>query len=550
MQSFRDILLAHEALLLFLVIGLGYLVGQIKIRGFGFGGAGVLFVGIAFGAWQPKEATAFHIAPLVTETGLILFVYAIGLTSGPGFFSSLRERGIRFNIAIIVALAIGAVSALIAGKWWLHLSPGLISGVFCGGLTNTPALAAATEYLKAAEPTAISEPALGYSVAYPFGILGFLISFQTFTWIFRKRFQQEREQALSASTGEKQLIVRNFEIRNPKIFGRAIGELKVQDVTGVIISRHRHEGVVAIPTKYTILHEGDVVVVVGNKAAIDKALEFFGAESKERLDTDREHIDMRRILVSNRSLVGKTIKELELDRRFNAQITRLRRADFDMIPSQDTVLELGDRLRVVMPTDKVAEVSKFFGDSLRSIAELDYTAITLGISLGVLVGLIPIPLPGGSKVTLGIAGGPLVVALVLGKLGRTGRVVWSIPHEANEAIRHIGLLFFLAGVGVMAGGKFLQAIQTSGIQLLILGILTTMITTGLSLAMLHFYAKSSIIGTLGATSGMQTQPASLARAREMSGSDETYVTYAITYPVAMIGKILLAQLLILAARLL
>ena len=548
MTSFRELLLENSPLLLFLVIGLGYLFGQIKFRGFGFGIAGVLFMGLAFGAWKPAGTEAFHVPHQVTEIGLILFVYAVGLTSGPGFFSSLKHSGIRYNAAVAFSLAAGALTALLLGRW-LHLSPGLISGVFCGSLTNTPALAAATEYLKGGAPELAAEPALGYSVAYPFAILGFLFSFQFFAWLHRRRFEREREQALAAASGEKQLAVENFEVRNPEIFDKAIGELRVRDAAGFILSRVRHKDEVFIPTKYTLLREGDVVVGVGARGDVEKAEAFFGAKSKERLELSREQIEMRRILVSDRKLVGKTISELDLDRRFNAQVTRLRRADFDLVPSPDTAIELGDRLRVVMPRERVKEVSRFFGDSVRSIAELDYTAITLGISLGVLAGLIPLPLPGGGKVALGIAGGPLVVALILGKIGRTGPIVWSIPFESNEAIRHIGLLLFLAGIGITAGGKFLEAVTASGVQLLTLSLATTLVTTGLTLFLLNRFAHSSVAGALGAASGMQTQPASLARAREMARSDSVYVTYAITYPVAMIGKILLAQLLILAARL-
>jgi len=258
---------------------------------------------------------------------------------------------------------------------------------------------------------------------------------------------------------------------------------------------------------------------------------------------------MLRILVSNKKLVGRTIAELELDRRFNAQITRVRRADIDMLVYPEMRLEMGDRLRVVMPRQLVGEVSRYFGDSERAMAELDFTALTMGIVLGVLVGMIPFPLPGCGSVALGIAGVPLVVALVLGRIGRTGPIVWSIPLEANETLRHIGLLFFLAGVGVNAGGRFLETLTSTGPQLLLLGAAITLVSVGTTMALLRRIGHSSVAGTLGATSGMHTQPASLARSRELTQSDEVFVTYAITYPVAMIGKIILAQVIVLLARL-
>jgi putative transport protein len=202
---------------------------------------------------------------------------------------------------------------------------------------------------------------------------------------------------------------------------------------------------------------------------------------------------------------------------------------------------LGDRLRVVMPKDQAAAVAAWFGDSERSLAELDVAALTLGICLGVLLGRVPLPLGGDQAVTLGFAGGPLVVGLVLGRLGRTGPLVWSLPLEANHAIRHIGLLFFLAGVGVNSGGRFLSGLADAGLPLLVAGAATTTVGTFLTLLLLRRLARASITSAIGATSGMQTQPATLARAFELSGSDETYVAYATTYPVAMVAKILIAQ---------
>jgi len=544
MSALRDLLLRSEPLLLFLVIGLGYLVGQIRIRGFGLGIAGVLFVGLFFGGWRTENSEPFKIAPQVTEIGLILFVYAVGLTTGPGFFDSLKSRGLRFNVAVVGSLVLGAAATLVLGRT-LSLSVGQISGVYCGGLTNTPALAAATELMHRSGIGDPNDPAVGYSMAYPYGVVGGLLAFQLFIAIYRKAFDKERAESEARLKAASRLVTGNFEIRNPALYGKPIGELRVQDEIGVIISRHRHAGKVGIPTKYTILNEGDAVVVVGSEAKVKAAVGYFGAESKDHLEWIRESITMRRILVSRKALAGCTIESLELDRRFNAQVTRLRRADIDMVPTQDTVLELGDRLRVVMPSDKSADVAKYFGDSERQISELDYTALTLGISAGVLIGMIPIPVPGGTSVSLGFAGGPLIAGLILGKLGRTGPIVWSIPLEANHALRHIGLLFFLAGVGVTAGNRFFQTLSTTGWQLVLLGVVATTLTTALTLFLLRHFGRGTIISAIGATSGMQTQPATLARAYELSGSDETYVAYATTYPVAMVGKILIAQLLIL-----
>lgn len=544
LEGLRELLQESQPLLLFLVIGIGYLLGQIKIKGIGLGIAGVLFVGLAFGAWQPEGMEPLHIAEEVRVVGLILFVYAIGLSSGPGFFTALRQNGVRFNLAVLAALVLGAIVALVCGRL-LGVSSGLASGAFCGGLTNTPALAAVTQMMNAHHPELAMQPTLGYSLSYPFGVLGGLFAFQVLVTLNNAQYAQEESARDAALSDGGKPLSRNYEIRNPKLFGKALGELRVQDATGLIVSRVRHGDEVMVPTKYTAFHEGDVVVAVGKQSHLDKAVEYFGAVSLEHLESNRERIEMRRVLVSNKKLVGKTIEELELDRRFNAQITRLRRADLDIVPTAMMTIELGDRLRIVMPKESVSDVTQFFGDSERHIAELDYTAITLGICLGVLVGMIPIPIPGGASLSLGFAGGPLIVALVLGKIGRSGPIVWSIPHESNMALRHIGLLFFLAGVGVSAGGLFLRAIEETGWQLILLGFLITTITTATTMLLLRTFAGGSVFATLGATSGMQTQPATLARAHELTRSDQVYITYATTYPVAMIGKILLAQIIVL-----
>jgi len=549
LEAIREIIEGSEPLLLFLVIGIGFLIGQIKIYGFKLGVAGVLFAGLIFGGWCPEGDRPFSIAHQIMQIGLILFVYTVGLTSGSGFFASLKKRGLKFNIALLFSLVIGAAATLIIGLA-IDLQTGQIAGVFCGGLTNTPAMAAVTEFMGNSGIGDVTDPAVGYSMTYPFGILGGLLAFQIFAWVYRKPLREEKGKAELAAREKSNLVSASFRITNQKIIDRAIGELEIRQKAGVIISRLRHDGKTSVPTKYSVLHANDIVNVVGTRINIDRAGEYFGERSEDKLEQLGGSITMRRILISRKELSGISIEHLGLDRHFNAQITRLRRADVDIVPDEKTILKVGDRVRVVMPTDKAAEVTEFFGDSERGISELDYVALTLGISLGVLLGMIPIPIPGGSYMSLGFAGGPLVAGLVLGHLGRTGPLVWSIPPESNQALQHIGLLFFLAAVGVQSGENFFQALSGDGYQMFALGILTTILTTGVALIAIRHLGKATIVETIGATSGMQTQPATLARAYEMSGSDDTYVAYATVYPMAMVGKILIAQLMVILGHML
>lgn len=545
MSALHDLLVRSPPLLLFSVIGLGILVGQVRVRGFRLGVAGVLFTGLAAGAWRAgPDAATLEISHHVTTIGLILFVYGVGISSGPGFFRALGDRALRVNLVVVVALLAAAATALLGGRW-AGLGAEQIVGAFCGGLSNTPALAAASELVEALGRGQAKDVAVGYSVAYPFAVLGGLLAFKAYATAMRRRAQREQEQAIREGRVPVPPVNANFEVRNPALFGKAIGELNVQETAGVLISRHRHGDHVSVPTKYSRLEEGDVVLAVGAPRAIDAALAYFGARSEQHLEHESQGpIVMRRILVSKRKLAGGTIEQLHLDRRFNAQVTRVRRADIDFVATPETRLELGDRLRVVMPGEHAAAVAAFFGDSEREIVDVDFTAMTLGISAGVLLGMVSVPVTSTAAVSLGLAGGPLVVALVLGKLGRTGPLTWSLPLETNHALQHVGLLLFLAGVGVNSGERFLTALSHHGLRLWLVGAAVTVVGTATALVGLRLFGKSSVIQSVGATSGMQTQPATLAYANEIFRSDDVYIAYAITYPVAMVGKILLAQLLV------
>jgi putative transport protein len=432
--------------------------------------------------------------------------------------------------------------AVLGGKLF-GLDRGQVAGIFCGALTNTPALGAASERLSG---TALeAHPALGYSITYPIGVLGALVLARVLARL--RRVQLDRELQIKAAN-RTNIASANLEVTNETPIGRSLGELRIRDVVGVVVSRLRRGPEVIVPTKYTALARGDVVTVVGTSSAIDAAVELLGPRSPEHLEAQRDRVDMRRVLVSKRSLVGRSLQELELDRQFNAQVTRLRRADVDLVPSGDMRLEIGDRLRIVAPVSRLRELGEFFGDSERELAEIDYVALALGLSAGLLLALLPLPLGGTRPLTLGTAGGPLVAALVLGRLGRTGSLVWSMPFEANQALREFGLLLFLAGVGVSAGGRFAGVLNMQGLIMLGLGAIVTLATTGVALLLMQRWVHASVITSLGASSGLQTQPATLAAAFEIANrSEETYVAYSLVYPVAMIGKIVLAQVIVLLA---
>lgn len=526
-----------ELLLLFATIALGLRLAGARIGGVRLGSAAVLFVGLGLSAWL-SPAGELRIAHQIKDIGLVLFVYCVGLASGPGFFSAFRSRGVRLNAGVLLALSAGAGAAALAGRLF-DLDAGHVAGLFSGALTNTPALGAVTERLRGGELAA--HAALAYSVAYPFGVLGGALLLRGFAARHRAALSEQQAAALAAR--KNQLASGNFEVTNQAIVGRSIGELRIRDEVGVVVSRVGSPRESIVPTKYTILKLGDIVTAVGSPDALARALAFFGAASTLRLDALREQVDLRRILLSKRALVGKALGELELERLFNAQVTRVRRADLDLLPSSETRLQLGDRLRVVAPVARMPELNEFFGDSEREIWDIDLLALALGIALGLLLGQLPLPLPGGA-LSLGLAGGPLLSGLLLGYVGRTGNVIWSVPHEASAALRELGLLLFLAAVGVGAGGQLRGVALTEGLTLFAAGAVITLLTSTVALWFFLRPGRAGVIQSLGACSGTQTQPANLAAAHEISGhSEETYVAYAIVYPVAMFAKIILAQLL-------
>lgn len=547
MHSLIDFFAENQLLLLFTVIGLGYLIGQVRIFGFSLGVSAVLFVGIAFGALDKRLGLPEYMYII----GLVLFVYAIGLQSGPSFFASFQKRGFRTNSIAVLILATGAVTAMVLWKLLDISAPGA-AGLFCGALTTTPALAATVETVKnlsaslpreAAELNANSS-VVAYGLAYPFGVLGVLLWFFLLTKFFKIDFATEEAARLKAS-GPSTIVSRTYEVTNPAVAGKTVDEsLKLLGEPGFVLSRIKHGESFSIITPDTVLSSGDKVVAVGTTEALERARLLFGLEAESHIPLDNTGIDFRRIFVSHPAVVGRRIHELNLEREFGATITRLRRGDVDFVPSPSTILELGDRIRVVTRQENMERITKYFGDSMKAISETDFLSISFGIVLGVTVGMIPIPLPHGMVFKLGFAGGPLIVALILGRLERTGPVVWSLPFNANLVLRQVGLVFFLAGIGTKAGYGFGATFQSGGWALIAGGALITSCVVVLTILVGYKYLKLPMSAVMGMASGIHTQPACLAYANQQAQNDQPNIGYATVYPASMITKIILAQIIV------
>ncbi len=541
MTSIINTLSAMPVLTLFVVIGLGYLLGQVNILGFRFGLAGVLFVGIAVGALSPNIA----LPEIVSTLGLIIFVYTIGIQSGPAFFASFKDQGKRANLLAIGVLIFGALLSLGIGHA-LHWSRASIAGLFSGALTNTPAVAAARDRLhfegqvQGLSPDQLrnlaEQPTIAFGLAYPMGVIGVLLAFQLLNRFWKPKFAPAVEDACAIRS-------QDFVVRNPGICGKRLGDvLDLHRDTGFVISRVRQQGKIHLAHSDIVLAEGDVLVVVGDEAAFERARHLFGEPTEEQIELDRSELDFRRMFVSSPEVVGKRIGDLDLE-SLHAGITRLRRGDIDVVPTPDTILEYGDRVRVLTRRENMDAVSHFFGDSIRGTAETDFGSVAIGMVLGALVGMIPIPMR-GTVVRLGLAGGPLLVALVLGKLERTGGITWKIPISANLTLRQIGLLLFFAGVGTRAGYPFGQTLMTNGWQFIAVGTVITFAVAFTTLIVGHKMLGIPYDAIMGITSGIHTEPASLTYAANLTRNDRPNTGYTSVYPIAMIAKIVLAQLLV------
>ena len=541
MNEIITILRENPLLLLFLVAAIGYPIGRVRLGGASLGVAAVLFVGLAFGALDPE----LKLPEVVYQLGLVLFVYTIGLASGSIFFASMGKKGLRYNGLVAGGLVFAALLA--AGIYYLFgFSPATIGGLYAGSLTNTPALAGVVEHIYAAglQEPALSDPVVAYSLAYPVGVLGMILAIYIMQRVWKINYAAEARSQPEYSSTSDPIQSRTICVQHET--GRTIAEMITGYHWNVVFGRIRRNGGVALVTGQTVLQPGDMVTLIGAEDELDSVTETLGDTScEERLEFDISEYDRRRIFISSPHVSGRRLRDLNIIGRFGALITRIRRGDVELLPHGGTVLLPGDHVRVLVPHQQVEPLSRFLGDSYRAVSEIDILTFSLGLALGLLLGLIPIPMPGGVTLRLGIAGGPLIVALLVGALGRTGPFVWTIPYSANMSLRQIGLVFFLAGIGTRAGYSFFSTLaQGTGLLVLGAGALITCLTALFMLFIGYRLLKIPMGLLIGILAGLQTQPAVLGFTLEQSNNELPNIGYATVYPVAMILKILLAQVLL------
>lgn len=535
-------LFIREPLVLFCVVaGLGFLLGRIKIGDFSLGNSAVLFVGIAASAIEPR----WQVPQVISLFGLSLFVYALGLSSGPVFTGSLRHRGVRDQVFVVVMASFASVVTAVVGRLF-GLSKATTAGLFSGALSSTPSLAAVVDMLKDAPRHVATEPVVAYSVTYPAGVIGMiLVVYATQRW-WKADFKAEAKALRHLGAVGEELVARTIEVREPALTTKPIEYLRRALGWRVVFGRYRRGNQVGLLDESMTLQLGDQMAVVGTEEDVHDLAKELGAVVDAVIDADRSEYDLRRIFVSNPRVAGKTIARLNLIETYGARITRIRRGDIDLLPTSDMRLELGDRVRVLAKTAQLGAVSKFLGDSYRALSEIDVAVFSIGLALGLLLGTTSIPV-GDGQFRLGYAGGPLVVGLFFGALGRTGHVVWQLPYSANITLRQLGLIMFLAGVGTEAGDDFAGVVRNGGAQGVWLTVSALLIVAVVGVVTL--WVGFRVLGipmsqTLGLLAGMQTQAVVATFASEKTGNDIPAVAYATVYAAATISKIILAQLLV------
>ena len=541
--------IAHSILLLSVVIAIGLLLGKIKIFGISLGTTWILFLGIFLGHFGLQiHPEVLH---FMKEFGLILFIYSIGMQVGPSFFSSFKKGGITLNLLATGVVFLGVITAYI-----IHLitdTPiSTMVGILSGAVTNTPGMGAAqqtfTDITGATDPTI----ATAYAVAYPLGVVGIILTLVLFRYIFKINI--EKEKAGLDSQSETKLTEANMfslVVKNPAIVGKPLHEIKKLIEKEFVISRvlHVKSGELVVPKNDTLLEENDKVLIVSNLQNIDQIEALIG----QRIDMDRaqwnkldSQLVSRRIAITKSAINGKSIGQLRLRNLYGINVTRVNRAGVDLVAEPRLKLQIGDRVTVVGSEASIAEVEKFLGNSLKRLREPNLISIFIGISFGVLLGSIPFTIPGiPQPVKLGLAGGPLIVSILISIFGPKYKLVTYTTVSANLMLREIGIAIFLACVGIGAGESFVETILSGGYKWIGYGVIITVLPILIIGIIGRKACKINYFVLMGMISGSMTDPPALAFANSTAGNDVPAVSYATVYPLTMFLRVITAQLLIL-----
>ncbi|CBY29509.1 putative transporter [Yersinia enterocolitica] len=536
--------------MLALVAVLGLWIGNWKVYGVGLGIGGVLFGGIIVGHFAQTYELVLNgdMLHFIQEFGLILFVYTIGIQVGPGFFSSLRVSGLRLNCFAILMVVVGGLVTAIIHKLFAVPLP-IILGVFSGAVTNTPALGAAQQILTdlGSPPQLVSQMGMGYAMAYPFGICGILLVMWLIRLFFKINVDREAKEFDSSHGQNRELLqTMNVAVRNPNLHGLSMQDVPLLNSDEVVCSRLKRGDLLMVPLSGTVIELGDYLHLVGQREALEKVRLVVGEEVDVTLSTASTVLQTARVVVTNEAVLGKKIRDLNLKQKYDVAITRLNRAGIELVASNNASLQFGDILNLVGRPESIEAVSAVVGNAQQKLQQVQMLPVFIGVGLGVLLGSIPLFIPGfPAALRLGLAGGPLVVALILGRIGSIGKLYWFMPPSANLVLRELGIVLFLSVVGLKSGGDFINTlVNGDGLAWIGYGAMITgipLLTVGILARML---AKMNYLTLCGMLAGSMTDPPALAFANGLHPtSGAAALSYATVYPLAMFLRIMSPQIL-------
>ena len=543
-----EIALTVSVLALVAVVGLW--IGNVKIRGVGFGIGGVLFGGIIVGHFVDQAGVTLSSPMLhfIQEFGLILFVYTIGIQVGPGFFASLRVSGLRLNLFAILIVILGGLVTAVLHKLFNSPLP-VVLGIFSGAVTNTPALGAGQQILRdlGVPFEVVDQMGMSYAMAYPFGICGILLTMWLVRLFFRINVEKEAQRfEESSGNGHAHLHTINVRVENPNLNQMAIQDVPMLNSDNIVCSRLKRGELLMVPAPGTLIQAGDLLHLVGRPEDLHNAQLVIGQEVATSLSTRGTDLKVERVVVTNEKVLGKKIRDLHVKQRYDVVISRLNRAGVELVASSSASLQFGDILNLVGRPEAIDAVAAELGNAQQKLQQVQMLPVFIGIGLGVLLGSIPLFIPGfPAALKLGLAGGPLIMALILGRIGSIGKLYWFMPPSANLALRELGIVLFLAVVGLKSGGDFVATLtQGDGLSWIAYGIFITaipLLTVGILARML---AKMNYLTLCGMLAGSMTDPPALAFANNLHAtSGAAALSYATVYPLVMFLRIITPQLL-------
>lgn len=524
-------LISQPYVALFVIICLGFIIGNIKVAGISLDISAIIFVALLFGH------LGVTMPPIIGTLGLVLFIYTIGMQAGPGFFDSFKKQGRTLVLLTTIVIVSASLIAFLSYKFAGIEMPVAI-GLLTGALTSTPGLAAGID--ATAHSPLIS---IGYGIAYPFGVIGVILFVRLYPKLTRANIRAAEEQyEKESNSGFPEIKSQIFKVENDAVCNKTIGELKLRSMTNAVISRIQHQGEPIVPSPMATLAKGDLIKAVGTEEALTKIGLLIGSKSNEEIPLHKSY-EVQSVLVTNKDAINKELRVFNLWTNYQATATRVRRSGIDITPSPSIRLQMGDKLLVACSRENMKQVINIFGNNDKKLSDTDFFPIAAGIVLGIVFGNLSLSFGDNFTFSPGLTGGILLIGMILSRLGRTGPIIWSMSGAATQLLRQLGLMFFLVEVGTKAGANIVGTFESYGYNLFVIGGAITLVPMILTVIVARFSKKMNILSLMGTLTGAMTSTPGLAAAAPMTDTNAPAVAYATVYPVAMVFLIICVQIL-------